>query len=174
MTTKISKKICMLGDFAVGKTSLVHRFIYNELYEDQYFSPMAGIKVNRKTVVMPQRNDVVELTIFFWDLAGQDDFSQLWHSYAYNAVGAALVCDLTRPETLDNLMKYAVDFRQANPAAKFIMAANKSDLADEYRLTPTIVKEVSNKLNAPYYLTSAKTGHEVEDFFRHLGRLLLT
>ncbi len=173
MTTKLNKKICLLGDFSVGKTSLVHRFIYNEPFEDEYASPMAGVKVNRKTIVMPHKNDVVELTLFFWDLAGNEDFSQLWHSYVHGAVGAALVCDLTRPETLNNLIKYAADLRQTNPTAKFILAANKSDLTDEYRLTPTKLKEISTELDAPYYLTSAKTGNEVEVFFRHLGRLLL-
>lgn len=166
-----SKKACLLGDFAVGKTSLVRRFVYN-LFNDKYISTI-GVKVSRKTVVVPRDDEVVELTMMLWDLAGSEEFNQVRASYLRGAAGAVLVCDLTRPETLDRLRTYADDLLSVSPGVQLILAANKCDLTDQQQLTPVQIKAVAASLNVPYYLTSAKTGHEVETLFRHLGRLLV-
>jgi small GTP-binding protein len=168
----ISKKICLLGDFAVGKTSLVRRFVYS-LFDDKYISTI-GVKVSRKTVVIPRDDDVVELTMMLWDLAGSEEFSQARASYLRGAAGAALVCDLTRPDTLASLQVYADDLLGLNPHARLVLAANKSDLAAQQRLTPEQIEDVAAVLSAPYCLTSAKTGDEVEPLFRLLGKLLVT
>ena len=89
-----SKKICLLGDFSVGKTSLVRRFVHNR-FDDQYISTI-GVKVSRKTVVLPVADDLVELTLMVWDLAGSQGTTPIAASYLRGAVGAVLVCDLTR------------------------------------------------------------------------------
>jgi small GTP-binding protein len=169
--TSIAKKICLLGDFAVGKTSLVRRFVYS-LFDDKYISTI-GVKVSRKTVAVPHDDDVVELTMMLWDLAGSDEFSRVRTSYLRGAAGAVLVCDLTRPETLDSLHTYATDLLVINPGARLVLAANKSDLANQQQLTPKQIGGIAGTFNAPYYVTSAKTGEAVETLFRHLGRLLL-
>ena len=98
MAKTISKKICLLGDFAVGKTSLVQRFVY-ALFDDKYISTI-GVKVSRKTVVLPREDEVVELTLMLWDLAGSEEFGRVRASYLRGAVGAVLVCDVTRPHDL--------------------------------------------------------------------------
>ncbi len=72
MMTTISKKVCLLGDFAVGKTSLVRRFVY-DLFNDKYISTI-GVKVSRKTVVVPRTHDLVELAMMLWDLGGSEEF----------------------------------------------------------------------------------------------------
>jgi small GTP-binding protein len=167
----ISKKVCLLGDFAVGKTSLVRRFVY-DLFDDKYISTI-GVKVSRKTVVVPRADGVVELTMMLWDLAGSEEFNRVRASYLRGATGAVLVCDLTRSETLDSLRTSAEELLHVSPGAKFIVAANKSDLMDQRRLTPAHVAAAAASLNVPCYLTSAKTGDEVEVLFRHLGRLLV-
>ncbi len=169
--TTISKKVCLLGDFAVGKTSLVRRFVYN-LFDDRYISTI-GVKVSRKTVAVPRADGVVELTMMLWDLAGSEEFDQVRTSYLRGSAGAVLVCDLTRPQTLEHLYSYADDLSAVSPEAQLIVAANKSDLTDEQRLTPAHIAAVAARFNAPFYLTSAKTGDEVERLFRHLGRLLI-
>ena len=173
LVTTISRKVCLLGDFAVGKTSLVRRFVYN-LFNDKYISTI-GVKVSRKTVAVPRDrdNDVVELTMMLWDLAGSEEFSRVRASYLRGVAGAILVCDLTRAETLDNLRPYADDVFNINPGARFILAANQRDLADQQQIFPAQIEAVAADLNAPYYLTSTKTGDEVETLFRHLGRLLV-
>ena len=171
MVTTISKKVCLLGDFAVGKTSLLRRFVY-DLFNDKYISTI-GVKVSRKTVGLSRVDDVVELTMMLWDLGGSEVFKQVRTSYLRGAAGAVLVCDLTRPETLDSIRSYVDDLFSVSPDAELILVANKCDLADQQRLTPAQIKAVAADLNAPYYVTSAKTGEEVETLFRHLGRLLV-
>jgi small GTP-binding protein len=174
----ISKKVCLLGDYAVGKTSLVRRFVH-DLFDDKYVSTI-GVKVSRKTVVIPGDDQVVELTMMLWDLAGSEEFDCVRASYVRGAAGAVLVCDLTRPGTLDNLPGYSSDLRLISPEAQIIVAANKQDLLepnmaeDQRQLAPEQVEQVAADLEVACYLTSAKTGDEVEAMFRHLGRLLVT
>lgn len=172
--TSLSKKVCLLGDFAVGKTSLVRRFVYN-LFDDKYISTI-GVKVSRKTVSVPRDNRIVELTMMLWDLAGSEEFNQMRASYLRGAAGAVLVCDLTRPETLDSVQLYVRDLQSVSSNAQLVLAANKYDLLDQPAnasyLTTAQVEAVAAELGIPCYLTSAKTGQEVETLFRHLGRLL--
>lgn len=168
----IAKKICLLGDFAVGKTSLVRRFVYN-LFRDDYLSTI-GVKVSRKTVVVPCDDELVELTMMLWDLAGSEEFDRVRASYLRGASGALLVCDLTRPDTLASLRAYADALLSVNPGVRFAVAANKRDLVDQQRLTSEQVEDLAASLAAPYHLTSAKTGDEVDALFRRLCRVLLT
>jgi len=169
--TTISKKVCLLGDFAVGKTSLVRRFVHNR-FDDKYLSTI-GVKVSRKTVSVPHADQVAQLTMMLWDLAGSEEFSPMRASYLRGAAGAILVCDLTRAETLDSLSSYAEDLLTINPKAHLVLAANKYDLTDQHQLSETDIAKAASKLNTSHYLTSAKTGDEVESLFRYLGRLLI-
>ena len=171
MAKTISKKICLLGDFAVGKTSLVQRFVY-ALFDDKYISTI-GVKVSRKTVVLPREDEVVELTLMLWDLAGSEEFGRVRASYLRGAVGAVLVCDVTRPETLDTLVTYAQNLQRIRPGARFVLAGNKSDLEDQQQLTLEDIERAAVDLGAPCYLTSAKTGRDVETLFRHLGQSVI-
>lgn len=168
---KVSKKVCLLGDFAVGKTSLVRRFVY-DLFDEKYISTI-GVKVSRKTVAVPTVDGaVVELTMMLWDLAGSEDFSQMRGSYMRGAAGAILVCDLTRPESLANLDGYLADLRQVSPQAMVIVVANKSDSPDQHLLLSQ-VEAGAARLGAKCFVTSARTGENVEDVFRDLGRKLV-
>ena len=168
----ISKKICLLGDFAVGKTSLMRRFVY-DLFSEKYISTI-GVRVSRKTVAIPDGGDVIELTMMLWDLGGSEEFNLMRASYLRGAAGAVLVCDLTRPGTLECVQTYADELLSISPGAHFVLAANKRDLIDQQRLTQEQIQAAAADVNAPYYFTSAKTGDEVETLFRHLGRLLIT
>jgi len=167
----LSKKVCLLGDIAVGKTSLVRRFVYN-LFDDKYLSTI-GVKVSRKVIVLPQASEAAELTLMLWDLAGGEEFSQVRTSYLRGAAGGILVCDLTRPATLLSLVNYASDLRRVNPGARIVVAANKQDLTAQRRVSEEEVRTVAAELAAPCYLTSARLGDHVEDVFRHMGQSLL-
>lgn len=166
----LSKKVCLLGDFAVGKTSLVRRFVY-DLFDDRYISTI-GVKVSRKVIAVPREGEVVELTVILWDLAGSEEFDSLRVSYLRGAAGAVLVCDLTRPETLESCRMYADELRSVNPAARFVLAANKRDLVGSHHLTEEQIAAAAAGLAIPHYLTSAKVGDDVEAVFRDLGRQL--
>lgn len=169
---RISKKVCLLGDFAVGKTSLVRRFVY-DIFDDNYISTI-GVKVSRKLVEVPHGDEVVEMTMMLWDMAGSEDFNWVRTSYLRDAAGAILVCDLTRPATLINLETYVKDLRDINADVRLILAANKHDLTDQRKVTTEEIESVAGSFDAPCFLTSAKTGEEVEALFQHLSRLLLT
>lgn len=175
--TKVSKKICLLGDIAVGKTSLVRRFVY-ALFDDRYLSTI-GVKVSHKKVVVPAAAGMVDLTLMIWDLAGSEEFNRMRASYLRGASGAIFVCDLTRPYTLDSFPGYVADLKAVSPGARIMLAANKQDLSGQQPLsadkhiTPQALESAGIQFNAPFYLTSAKTGDHVEDLFRHLGKLML-
>ncbi|MEM7128325.1 MAG: Rab family GTPase [Chloroflexota bacterium] len=168
---KYNKKVCLLGEFAVGKTSLIRRFVYDR-FDDKYISTI-GVKVSRKSIVIPKDGELIDLTMLLWDLAGNEEFSQVRASYLRGSSGAVLVCDLTRKSTLDNLHQYARDLRKISPDAHLILAANKVDLISDHQATVSDVKELAAHLESPFYLTSAKDGDEVEDLFRHLGKMLV-
>lgn len=169
--TIINKKICLLGDFAVGKTSLVRRFVYN-IFDDKYISSI-GVKVSRKTMQIPKAGEFTGLTMMLWDLAGSERFDQVKSSYLRGTSGAILVCDLTRAETLANLRIYIEDLRQSSPNAQLVFAANKSDLINQQKISLIEIEEIAASYKSPYYLTSARAGSGVETLFRHMARLLL-
>jgi small GTP-binding protein len=171
MPLTVQKKICLLGDIAVGKTSLVRRFVY-DLFDERYLSTI-GVKVSRKTQFIPRANGIVEVHMMLWDLVGSQRFSRLRSSYLRGAAGAVLVCDLTRPKTLDSLSSYVDDLRTISPGSQLIVAANKSDLTAQQRLTQGQIEQAADRLGAPFYLTSAKTGDRVPDLFRCLAELLV-
>jgi small GTP-binding protein len=171
VATTFSKKICLLGEFAVGKTSLVRRFVY-DLFDERYMSTI-GVKVSRKTIVLPREQEVVELSMMLWDLAGSQEFSRVRASYLRGAAGAVLVCDVTRPETLEHLLSCARDALDASPGIRLAMAANKCDLVNQRRITEDALSRAAALLDAPCYRTSAKTGQDVETLFRRLGQMVI-
>jgi small GTP-binding protein len=175
---QVSKKVCLLGEFAVGKTSLVRRFVY-DAFDDKYVSTI-GVKVSRKTVVIPHANGPVELNMMLWDLAGGEAFSRVRASYFRGAAGAVLVCDLTRVDTLEGLVGCARDLARVSPKSRFVVVGNKSDLADERQID---VADLAGEAEAiaqetgcgevPYFLSSALTGQDVEMLFRRLGEMVI-
>ncbi len=165
----LNAKVCLLGDYAVGKTSLVRRFVYN-LFEDKYLSTI-GVKVSRKVVAVPRGDDVVELTLMLWDLAGSEEFDKLRASYLRGAAGALIVCDLTQRSSLDSMHEYARQMREVNPRAAVVLAANKHDLVDQRTIREDEIAATAAELGAHCFMTSAKLGVTVNEAFRHLGRL---
>lgn len=163
-------KVCLLGDNAVGKTSLVRRFLDN-VFENR-FTGTIGFRVNRKVVIVAASGDVVEVAMMIWDLAASENLDQVCTSYLRDADGAVLVCDMTRPETLESLRVYAAMMSRVNPRARFVVAANKDDLIPGSRRAEARLQALAAELRASYFLTSAKTGDAVEAVFRELGRAL--
>ncbi|MCL4862134.1 MAG: GTP-binding protein [Caldilineaceae bacterium] len=168
----LSKKVCLLGEFAVGKTSLVRRFVY-DLFDDRYISTI-GVRVSRKTVAVPIEEQLAELTLMVWDLAGSEEFNRVSMSYLRGAAGAILVYDLTRANTFDQLYNYVLSLYKVNPHAKVVLAGNKLDLVDRHQMDTGKAEKLATELNAPLFFTSARQGEEVDNLFRHLGRLLVS
>lgn len=159
----VQKKICLLGDFAVGKTSLIRRYV-NGRFDDKYLSTI-GVKISRKAVEL----DNCTLNLLIWDLAGGDDFSKLGQSYLRGTVAALIVCDLTRHETLESFAYYATQLRTINPDAKLLFLGNKTDLTTEKAIEDAAIAEAIQHLGGSYLETSAKTGYQVELAFAQLA-----
>jgi small GTP-binding protein len=163
----VQKKICMLGNYAVGKTSLVRRFVDGR-FDDRYLSTI-GVKISRRLVELPQR----PVHLLIWDLAGSDEFAGFTGSYQQGAAGALLVCDLTRAVTLPVLKEHAAHLREVNPYAALVLLGNKADLVDNLEVEEDELAGLAEKLAASWYITSAKTGAGVEDAFKQLAQRLI-
>ena len=167
MMLSIQKKICLLGDFAVGKTSLVRRFVEG-VFEDKYLSTI-GARVSRKVLAVCG----VPLTLLVWDLAGEEKFAGVMNSYYRGAAGGIIVCDLTRADTFPSLMNQAQAFWRVNPQAPLGVAGNKVDLLEQRVITDAELAEVAAQLGAFWLTSSAKTGENVQELFEQLGTRLL-
>jgi small GTP-binding protein len=162
----IQVKVCLLGDFGVGKTSLVRRFVEGR-FDDRYLSTI-GVKISRKVIDRSDR----QLSLLIWDLAGGESFERYEASYLRGVSGALVVCDLTRRDTLKYIHHYADQLRQANPSTALVFAANKVDLVDEYEIMPEELRLLGDTLRVPSLFTSAKTGEQVEAAFTILADLV--
>jgi small GTP-binding protein len=159
---KFIRKVCLLGDGGVGKTSLVRRYVEDVFHDDYIVS--FGTKVTKKVIDLGE----VDLTLMLWDILGQKSDDALHAAYYRGANGALLVCDLTRLETVEHLLKWREDFLRAAPGAKVILVANKSDL--EIRVPADRLDVISSIGGSPFVSTSAKTGAGVEDAFLALAK----
>jgi small GTP-binding protein len=162
----VQKKICLLGEFAVGKTSLVRRYVEGR-FSEEYLSTI-GAQVSRKVLM---RGDH-ELHLMVWDLVGGSEFSRREAGYLLGTSGALIVCDLTRPETLEAVISYANRLRAVNPKAAIVFVGNKVDLKAERAIDDESLFAVCHPFSKQVVLTSAKTGEMVEEAFALLADML--
>lgn len=169
----LSKKICMLGTFGVGKTSLVRRFVYS-VFEEKYLSTL-GVQISQKqlTELGPNSRKVDQLNLILWDLANVEKFTAAVKNYYRGAAGAIIVTDLTRRESCDEMRIHLREFLETNPDAVLIFAGNKVDLVREDDLPRPELQELAAKYRAAWLRTSAKTGENVQELFEKMGEQLL-
>jgi small GTP-binding protein len=167
----LQKKICLLGMYGAGKTSLVRRFVENA-FDEKYHSTI-GVKVNRKRVALSGQQTHSHVDLLVWDIAGQDDLPAPAQNYFRGAHGALVVHDLTRPESRQRLALYCERFLRVAPQAKIVFAGNKADLAEAHSFDPAQFQELLGPLAAPHLLTSAKTGENVEEAFQMLAEAIV-
>ena len=165
----------MLGDFSVGKTSLIRCFVDRQ-FSDQYLSTV-GVKISRKTVECqlsePQKQVNVQLLI--WDLEGNTKFKAVTPTYLQGASSAVVVADINRQVTIDHISAHIQCFLSVNPKGFVIVALNKSDLIDEEsrkKYLEGISMNEPDKIIATYS-TSAKTGLFVDEIFQKLAYHML-
>ena len=172
---KISQKICLVGDFSVGKTSLIRRFVERQ-FKDQYLSTV-GVKISRKSIeVLRQETEEKDLLqLLIWDIEGQTKFKGITPSYLQGAKGAVIVADVTRAETLAHLQDHLNLFFSINPQGFSIVALNKADLLSSEELTTLLDNHKYSHLSQviPTYTTSAKTGNNVDQIFQTLAHKII-
>ncbi len=159
----IQRKVCMLGATAVGKTSLVRRFV-ESMFSERYQATI-GVKIDRKLVEL----DGMSVSLLLWDLQGEDDLQRVRLSYLRGAAGLIFVADGTRPETLTIARSIQESSREVVGDIPAILVVNKADLESEWRVDDESVRAIGfspeNTLKA-----SAKDGRNVEAAFQLLVR----
>lgn len=158
----LQKKICMLGSFGVGKTSLVRRFV-ESVFSETYLTTV-GVKIDKKIVALGDRT----ISLILWDVAGEDDISQLKMSYVRGAAGYVLVADGTRQATLDIALSIRQRVENEYGALPFVLLLNKSDLRDQWQIGAQTLDELPTR-GCTARPSSARTGEGVEQAFRDLA-----
>ncbi len=170
----VRSKVCLVGDAGVGKTSLIHRYVY-DAFNDKYIITV-GTKVSRKEMMFkyPARDVQVKLDAMIWDIMGQRAFKSLLHdAYFLGAQGILGVCNLTDENTLPSLIEWIMSVNKVVGRVPVVLLANKFDLEDEIVLTKGELRLIARQLNAQVIYTSAKTGQNVAEAFFTLGREML-
>ena len=162
MTTTLQKKVCMIGGFSVGKTSLVKRFV-ESIFSETYLTTV-GVKIDKKSVDLTDR--IVNLIL--WDIAGEDDTSALRMSYLRGSAGYVLVADGTRPSTLEVALSLRERVEADCGPLPFVLLLNKNDLKEEWAIDDTVFNSLRQS-GWRVHSSSARTGEGVEDAFTDLA-----
>jgi len=162
------RKLCVLGDGAVGKTSLIRRFVIN-VFRDRYISSI-GTKVSKKKVILTKYEK--EITLLLWDIIGQKEFKNVLKKYYMGSAGIILVCDSSRPETFSSLQTWYDEITAIAGHIPFVVLINKSDLTAASPPDFSVVNDFVDKYNGEIFHTSAKTGQNVNKAFSKIGELI--
>jgi small GTP-binding protein len=162
----LQKKICMIGSFAVGKTSLVRRFV-ESIYSDVYQTTV-GVKIDKKSVQFEEK----EVSLVLWDIYGEDDYQKMRWSYLRGAAGYLLVADGTRKATFEKAFSLEQRVREEVGAIPFVLVINKSDLIRDWELDSALESQMAAQQWC-VLRSSAKTGEGVEESFSLLTRKML-
>ncbi len=171
---RMKVKVCLVGEAAVGKTSLIRRFVL-ENFDDKYIQTL-GTKVSKKELsapnVDPSGDMKIDMTI--WDIMGQKGFRELLReAYFFGAHGAIAVCDMTNRETLDELRYWIKALTDVAGEVPIVFVGNKADLESGAVIREDDVKALAAKYNAPEFMASAKTGENVETIFKALAEMIV-
>lgn len=162
----LQKKVCMVGAFATGKTSLIARFVYS-IFSETYQTTV-GVKIDKKKVNCQGQ----ELNLILWDLYGEDEFQKVRMSYLRGSSAYLLVMDGTRRHTLEKAFNLQMRVEETIGQVPFILVINKSDLSDEWEIDINEIDELVQK-GWNVIQTSAKTGRGVEEMFQIIAQKIL-
>jgi small GTP-binding protein len=159
-------KVCLIGATAVGKSSLVARYV-RSIFSEQYQTTI-GVRIESRLVESPAGR----LELVLWDLSGEDEFQNVQPSYLRGASGYLLVVDGTRRETMDTASVLEARVRSIVGPVPFVVVLNKVDLVADWELTRPDLERMKARL-WPVVEASAKTGVGVEESFALLAESML-
>lgn len=159
----IKKKLCLLGTFGVGKTSLIRKYVQN-IFSDDYITTI-GVKIEKKTVVLNANNEVL---LVIWDLEGSEDFSRIADTYLRGMSGYFVVADGTNLETVSTAKTISSQMKRLFPDTPSVLLLNKFDLADSWAVPEETERDYA-ETGQSVLKTSAKTGAGVEEAFETIA-----
>src|SRR5690242_19228643 len=162
----LQKKVCMLGAFGVGKTSLVRRYV-ESIFSESYLTTV-GVKIDKKTLSVGGQ----DVMLLLWDIAGEDEVAPIRTSYLRGAAGYFLVVDGTRGETLEVARAIQSRVETEIGSAPFVVLLNKADMQESWALTAPAMQSL-DAAGWSVVRTSAKTGAGVDDAFRALAQRMI-
>jgi len=167
---EFSSKLIMTGDFQSGKTSLTRRFVENT-FKESYISTI-GVEIKKKTMVIVPGTSI---QFIIWDIGGQRQEMMPYRKRFYTGANACfIVIDRTRPRTLENFESWYKEIKEVvKQDIPMIIIGNKSDLVNEIQVSEMDIKNLAEKYNFHYILTSAKTGENVNDSFLYIAHKFL-
>ena len=161
--------ILLLGDGAVGKTSLIKMFTTQEFSEDHMVT--LGIDFMNYKWTPPNSSD--EMQIRLWDTAGQEKYQTMTHSFYKNAHGVVFCYDIMNPDSLKNIQKWLkAVYEHGDSNVCKIMVGNKIDMACERKVEKNEAVKIANEFKLQYFEASAKTNHGVSEFFHAIFNLV--
>ncbi len=166
--TLVTSKICIVGDFAVGKTSVVERFVNNH-FSDRYLTTV-GVKVDTKNIELPRHSVSQKLVI--WDVAGSDRFGPIEFAYLRGAAGHIFVADGTRSLSLDAALALRDQIIERYGSQPSVLLLNKRDLVNAWEISDARIDSLLDRFDA-VFRTSAKTGDDVEEALTRLSELII-
>lgn len=162
---RMKYKIVFLGDQSVGKTSMIHRFIYDSF--DESYQATIGIDFMSQKMYVEDKIIILNL----WDTAGQERFKSLIPSYIKDSAVAIVCYDISNKKSFENVEKWIEDARALrDDDVLLILAGNKADLADRRQVTEEEGQEYADKKNLLFFETSAKTGSNIKTLFNELAK----
>ncbi|TFG04513.1 MAG: GTP-binding protein [Promethearchaeota archaeon] len=159
---KLFFKISLIGDIAVGKTSLIDRFV-NGKFEQDYIATM-GVNISLKNTLIGE----LPVQLMLWDIGGSEKWEKVRNMFYRGTSGALLIYDITRPATFLNITHYLLDLEKTiQKKVPFVLIGNKNDLEDLRKIEAENARKLVEASNGvTYYETSAKSGENVEEAFR--------
>jgi len=168
----VKRKILLLGDGAVGKTSLIRRFVVDK-FSDEYITTI-GTKVTKKDLRIESPGKTTDLTFMIWDVLGQKGYRGIQETSFQGAKGALLVYDVSRPETADSLENYWIPHLvPVTNSIPIVLVGNKVDLATSRREAQEGLEVLKDAFDVTGVLSSAKTGENVEGSFLALAKAVI-
>ncbi|MHA2290059.1 MAG: Rab family GTPase [Promethearchaeota archaeon] len=165
-------KILLLGEFRVGKSSMVLRYVEDRFPGDYMATIGANFLV--KSVNLTLNGESVRVGLQIWDLGGHTRSTQVGRVFFQGVSGALLVYDLTRPDTLDKIPLWQDQLRKYSPGAKLYLVGNKNDLIDERQISTSEGQKAQETFKVEHFFeTSAKTGDHIQETFEHMAISLI-
>src|SRR2546430_595701 len=159
---RIKTKVCLIGEAAVGKTSLIRRFVQDE-FDDRYITTL-GAKVSKREMTFETRDRTkIDMDMTVWDIMGEKGFRDLLkEAFFHGAKGVVAVCDLTRYSTLKELDDWVQSVFNVVGEIPVVYAVNKIDLKDEVMILygDKEIAQAVRAFEAPYFYASAKMGEK--------------